>query len=132
MHANDRRIIIELGSNADILELDKTYTTRLLERKGSGNDKQRQRNKSYLLRATPFRASLQEDARSGSLDTFRQHNISLRYWEIESDGMLDRKNKTNRILEMGQRMKDKDQKLLPGNVGAFFLDMPQKQEEIFI
>ncbi|KAA6394561.1 MAG: hypothetical protein EZS28_009909 [Streblomastix strix] len=82
------------GSDADTRELDRTYTTRLLERKGSGNVKQCQRNKSYLLRATPFRASLQEDARSGSLDTFRQHNSSLRYWEMESEGIPDRKNKT--------------------------------------
>ncbi|KAA6389602.1 MAG: hypothetical protein EZS28_014871 [Streblomastix strix] len=95
MHVNNRRIATGLGSNTDIREPDRTYTTRLLERKGSGNDKQCQRNKSYLLRATPFRASLQEDARSGSLDTFRQHNSSLRYWELESEGIPDRKNKAS-------------------------------------
>ncbi|KAA6339758.1 MAG: hypothetical protein EZS28_052586, partial [Streblomastix strix] len=93
MHVNDRRNTTGLGSNTDIRELDRTYATRLLERKGCRNDKQRQRNKSYLLRATPFRASLQEDARSGSLDTFRQHNSNLRYWEMESEGIPDRKNK---------------------------------------
>ncbi|KAA6372397.1 MAG: hypothetical protein EZS28_032077, partial [Streblomastix strix] len=60
----------------------------------SRNNKQRQRNKSFLLRATPFRASLQDVARSGNLDTFRQHNSNLRYWEIESEGISDRKNKT--------------------------------------
>ncbi|KAA6375486.1 MAG: hypothetical protein EZS28_028987 [Streblomastix strix] len=94
IHANNRRITIRLGSNTDIRELDRINTTRLLERKGSGNDKQRQGNKSCLLRATSFRASLQEDARLGSLDTFRQHNSSLRYWEMESEGIPDRKNKT--------------------------------------
>ncbi|KAA6369734.1 MAG: hypothetical protein EZS28_034741 [Streblomastix strix] len=36
---------------------------------------------------------------------------------------------TDKILEMGQRMKDKDQKLPPGNVGAFLLDLSQMQEE---
>ncbi|KAA6315172.1 MAG: hypothetical protein EZS28_055459, partial [Streblomastix strix] len=95
MHVSNRRIITELGSDDDIRELDRTYTTRLLERKGSGNDKQCQRNKSYLLLLTTFRASLQEDARSSSLDTFRQHNSSLRYWEMESQGIFDRKNKTS-------------------------------------
>ncbi|KAA6370475.1 MAG: hypothetical protein EZS28_033998 [Streblomastix strix] len=93
LHVNNRHITTGLGSNTDIRELDRTYTTRLLERKGSRNDKQLQRNKSYLLRATPFRASPQEDARSGSLDTFRQHNCSLRYWKVESEGIPDRKNK---------------------------------------
>ncbi|KAA6381490.1 MAG: hypothetical protein EZS28_022980 [Streblomastix strix] len=36
----------------------------------------------------------------------------------------------NKVLEMGQRMKDKDQKLPPGNVGAFLLDLSQTSEEI--
>ncbi|KAA6391781.1 MAG: hypothetical protein EZS28_012698 [Streblomastix strix] len=93
MHVNNRCITIGLGSDTNIREPDRTDTTRLLERKGSRNNKQCQRNKSYLLRDTPLRASLQEDARSGSLDTFRQHNSSIRYWEIESDGIPDRKNK---------------------------------------
>ncbi|KAA6374997.1 MAG: hypothetical protein EZS28_029474, partial [Streblomastix strix] len=48
--------------------------------------------------ATSFRANLQEDARSGSLDTFRQHNSSLRYWDMESEGIPDRRNKTNILL----------------------------------
>ncbi|KAA6364903.1 MAG: hypothetical protein EZS28_039570, partial [Streblomastix strix] len=95
MHANNRRITAGLGSNTNIREPDRTYTTRLLERKGIRNGKQCERNKSYLLRATPFRASLQEDARSGSLETFRQHNSGLRYWEMESEGIPDRKNKTS-------------------------------------
>ncbi|KAA6362013.1 MAG: hypothetical protein EZS28_042461 [Streblomastix strix] len=95
MHVNNRRITTGLGSNTDLRKLDRTHTTRRLERKGSRNDKQCQRNKSYLLRATPFRASLQEDARLGSLDTFRQHNSSLRYWEMESEGIPDRENKTS-------------------------------------
>ncbi|KAA6360218.1 MAG: hypothetical protein EZS28_044256 [Streblomastix strix] len=95
MHVNDRRISIGLVSDANIRKLDRTHTTRLLERKGSRNDKQSQRNKSYLLWATPFRASFQEDARSFSLDTFRQHNSSLRYWEMESEGISDRKNKAS-------------------------------------
>ncbi|KAA6361915.1 MAG: putative Transposon Ty3-G Gag-Pol polyprotein, partial [Streblomastix strix] len=95
MHVNNRRITTRLGSNINIREPDRTDITRLLERKGSGNDKQCQRNKSYLLRATPFRASLQEDARSGNLDTFQQYNSSLRYWEMESEGIPDRKNKTS-------------------------------------
>ncbi|KAA6377214.1 MAG: hypothetical protein EZS28_027259 [Streblomastix strix] len=95
MHATDRHITIRLRSDADIRKPDKINTTRLLERKGSGNDKYRQRNKSYLLRATLFRASLQKDPRSGSLDTFRQHNSSLRYWELESEGIPDRKNKAS-------------------------------------
>ncbi|KAA6320843.1 MAG: hypothetical protein EZS28_054633, partial [Streblomastix strix] len=94
MHVNNRRITTGLRSNTNIREPDRTYTTRLLERKGIRNDKQCERNKSYLLRATPFRASLQEDARSGNLDTFRQHNSGLRYWEMESEGIPDRKNKT--------------------------------------
>ncbi|KAA6403688.1 MAG: hypothetical protein EZS28_000801 [Streblomastix strix] len=34
-----------------------------------------------------------------------------------------------RILEMGQRMKDKDQKLPPNNVGAFLLDLLQTSGE---
>ncbi|KAA6370259.1 MAG: hypothetical protein EZS28_034214 [Streblomastix strix] len=34
------------------------------------------------------------------------------------------------FFEMGQRMKAIDQKLPPGNLGAFILDMQQKQEEI--
>ncbi|KAA6392773.1 MAG: putative Transposon Ty3-I Gag-Pol polyprotein [Streblomastix strix] len=36
----------------------------------------------------------------------------------------------NKILEMGQRMKDKDQKLPPDNVGAFLLDLSQMSGEI--
>ncbi|KAA6371882.1 MAG: hypothetical protein EZS28_032591 [Streblomastix strix] len=36
---------------------------------------------------------------------------------------------SERILEMGQRMKDKDQKLSPGNVGAFLMYLLQMQEE---
>ncbi|KAA6398796.1 MAG: hypothetical protein EZS28_005683 [Streblomastix strix] len=95
MHVNNRCITTRLGSDADLRKLDRTYSTRLLERKGSGNDKQRQSNQCYLLRATPFRASLQEDARSGSLDTFRQHNSSQRCWEMESEGIPDRKNKAS-------------------------------------
>ncbi|KAA6392461.1 MAG: hypothetical protein EZS28_012009 [Streblomastix strix] len=95
MHVNDRRISIGLGSDADIRELDRTNTTRLLEQERGRDDKQCQGNKGHLLRATPFRASLQEDARSGSLDTFRQHNSSLRYWEMESEGIPDRKNKAS-------------------------------------
>ncbi|KAA6375234.1 MAG: hypothetical protein EZS28_029239, partial [Streblomastix strix] len=79
----------------NIREPDRSYTTRLLERKGIRDDKQCERNKSYLLRATPFRASLQDDARSGNLDTFRQHNSGLRYWEMESEGIPDRKNKAS-------------------------------------
>ncbi|KAA6360345.1 MAG: hypothetical protein EZS28_044128 [Streblomastix strix] len=94
MHVNNSLITTGLGSDTDIRELNGSDTTRLMERKRSRNDKQRERNKSYLLRATPFRASLQEDARSGSLDTFRQHNSSIRYWEMESEGIHDRKNKT--------------------------------------
>ncbi|KAA6403823.1 MAG: hypothetical protein EZS28_000641 [Streblomastix strix] len=39
-------------------------------------------------------ANLQEDARSSSLYTFRQHNSSLRYLEIESEGIPVRKNIT--------------------------------------
>ncbi|KAA6311042.1 MAG: hypothetical protein EZS28_056203, partial [Streblomastix strix] len=74
MHVDDKRISIGLGSDANIREPDRIDTSRLLEQEKSRNDKQCQRNKSYLLRATPFRASLQEDARSGNLDTFRQHN----------------------------------------------------------
>ncbi|KAA6368582.1 MAG: hypothetical protein EZS28_035890, partial [Streblomastix strix] len=95
MHVNDRRIITRLGSDANIREPDGIDTTRLLEQVGSRNNQQCQRNKSYLLRTTQFRASLSEDARLGSLDTFRQHNSSLRYWEIESEGIPDRKNKTS-------------------------------------
>ncbi|KAA6398396.1 MAG: hypothetical protein EZS28_006080 [Streblomastix strix] len=83
MHVNDRRISIGLGSDANIRQPDRIDTTRLLEQEGSGDDKQCQRNKGYLLRATSFRASLQEDARSGNLDTFRQHNSNLRYWEMK-------------------------------------------------
>ncbi|KAA6388217.1 MAG: putative reverse transcriptase [Streblomastix strix] len=37
----------------------------------------------------------------------------------------------DKILEMGQRMKDKDQKLPPGNVGAFLLDLSQTLGEIY-
>ncbi|KAA6369390.1 MAG: hypothetical protein EZS28_035084 [Streblomastix strix] len=37
---------------------------------------------------------------------------------------------SDRILEIEQRMKVKDQKLPPGNVGAFLLDLPQPQIEI--
>ncbi|KAA6358761.1 MAG: hypothetical protein EZS28_045712, partial [Streblomastix strix] len=95
MHVINRRITIGLGSDANIRKPDRTDITRLLEQKGNRNDKQCQRNKSYLLRATPFRASLQEDARSGNHYTFRQHNSSLRYWEMESKGIPDRKNKTS-------------------------------------
>ncbi|KAA6385922.1 MAG: hypothetical protein EZS28_018552 [Streblomastix strix] len=95
MHVNNRRITTGLESNTDIREPDITDITRLLERKRSRNDKQCQRNKSYLLWATPYRASLQEDAGSGNLDTFRRHNISLLYWEMESEGIPDRKNKAS-------------------------------------
>ncbi|KAA6377940.1 MAG: hypothetical protein EZS28_026532 [Streblomastix strix] len=34
-----------------------------------------------------------------------------------------------RILEIGQRMKDKEQKFPPDNVGAFILDLLQTQGE---
>ncbi|KAA6373101.1 MAG: putative Transposon Ty3-G Gag-Pol polyprotein [Streblomastix strix] len=95
MHVNDRCISIELGSDTNIREPDRTDTTRLLEQERSRNDKQCQRNKSYLLRATSFRANLQEDARSGNFDMFRQHNSSIRYWEMESEGIPDRNNKTS-------------------------------------
>ncbi|KAA6365277.1 MAG: hypothetical protein EZS28_039196, partial [Streblomastix strix] len=95
MHVNDRRISIGLGSDADIRQSDRTNTTRLLEQERGIDDKQCQGNKGYLLPATPFRASLQEDARSGNLDTFRQYNSSLRYWEMESEGISDRKNKAS-------------------------------------
>ncbi|KAA6362882.1 MAG: hypothetical protein EZS28_041592, partial [Streblomastix strix] len=44
MHANIRRVITGLGSDADIREPDRADTTRLLERKGSGNDNQCKRN----------------------------------------------------------------------------------------
>ncbi|KAA6403563.1 MAG: hypothetical protein EZS28_000899 [Streblomastix strix] len=88
------RTTTELWSNADIRQSNRINTTRLLERKRSRNAKQRKRNQSYLLQTTPFRASLQEDARSGNLDTFRQHNSSLQYWEMKSEGISDRKNKT--------------------------------------
>ncbi|KAA6345407.1 MAG: hypothetical protein EZS28_052164, partial [Streblomastix strix] len=37
----------------------------------------------------------------------------------------------DKILEMGQRMKDKDQKLPPGNVGAFLLDLSQTLGETY-
>ncbi|KAA6400245.1 MAG: putative Transposon Ty3-I Gag-Pol polyprotein [Streblomastix strix] len=37
----------------------------------------------------------------------------------------------DKILEMGQRMKDNDQKLPPGNVGAFLLDLSQTLEETY-
>ncbi|KAA6363531.1 MAG: hypothetical protein EZS28_040942, partial [Streblomastix strix] len=83
------------GSDADILQLNRVNITRLLGRKRSRNDMQRQGNLSYQLQATPYRASLQEDARSGNLDTFRQHNSSLRYQQMESEGIPDRKNKTS-------------------------------------
>ncbi|KAA6391941.1 MAG: hypothetical protein EZS28_012534, partial [Streblomastix strix] len=36
---------------------------------------------------------------------------------------------SEKILVFGQRMKDKDQKLPPDNVGAFLLDLSQTQEE---
>ncbi|KAA6356922.1 MAG: hypothetical protein EZS28_047552 [Streblomastix strix] len=36
---------------------------------------------------------------------------------------------SERIPEIGQRMKDKDQKLPPDNVGAFRMDLSQTQEE---
>ncbi|KAA6325315.1 MAG: hypothetical protein EZS28_054085, partial [Streblomastix strix] len=51
-------------------------------------------------------ASLQEDARSGSLDTFRQHNSSLRYWEMESEGIPDRKNKTSILSSIETQITD--------------------------
>ncbi|KAA6374142.1 MAG: hypothetical protein EZS28_030331 [Streblomastix strix] len=35
-----------------------------------------------------------------------------------------------RILEMGQRMKDNDLKFLPGNMGAFLVNLSQMKEEI--
>ncbi|KAA6366437.1 MAG: hypothetical protein EZS28_038037 [Streblomastix strix] len=38
---------------------------------------------------------------------------------------------SERILEMGQRMKDKDQKFPPGNVGAFLLDLSQTWGETY-
>ncbi|KAA6377646.1 MAG: hypothetical protein EZS28_026828 [Streblomastix strix] len=38
---------------------------------------------------------------------------------------------SERILEMGQRMKNKDQNLQLGNVGAFLLDLLQTQEETY-
>ncbi|KAA6369767.1 MAG: hypothetical protein EZS28_034707 [Streblomastix strix] len=38
---------------------------------------------------------------------------------------------TKRILEIGQRMKDKDQKLPLGNVGAFLLDLLQTLEKTY-
>ncbi|KAA6363496.1 MAG: hypothetical protein EZS28_040978 [Streblomastix strix] len=88
MHIDDRRITLRLRSDANIREPDRADTIRQLEQERSRNDKQCYRNKSNLLRATPFRASLQEDARSGNFDTFRQHNSSLRYWEMESEGSL--------------------------------------------
>ncbi|KAA6309398.1 MAG: hypothetical protein EZS28_056519 [Streblomastix strix] len=37
----------------------------------------------------------------------------------------------DKTLEMGQRMKDKDQKLPPGNVGAFLLDLSQMSGETY-
>ncbi|KAA6372823.1 MAG: putative Transposon Ty3-I Gag-Pol polyprotein [Streblomastix strix] len=37
----------------------------------------------------------------------------------------------DKTLEMGQRMKDKDQKLPPGNVGAFLLDLSQMLGETY-
>ncbi|KAA6367981.1 MAG: hypothetical protein EZS28_036492 [Streblomastix strix] len=85
------------GSNADIRQSNRINTTRLLGRNISRNDKQRQGNQSCLLQATPFRANLQEDAKSSSFDTFRQHNSSPLYWEMETERISDRKNKT-RIL----------------------------------
>ncbi|KAA6372609.1 MAG: hypothetical protein EZS28_031864 [Streblomastix strix] len=257
MHVNNRRITAGLGSDSDIRQSNRNNTTQLLEQERSRNDRQRQGNQGNLLRTTPFRASLQENVRSGILDTFRQHNSSLRYLEMEIEGIPDRKNKTSifssekalttnhnhphprktelnvrfylvtmqigrlhpeghnnqndlqdmqlhaidrrihktiqqtnqqicnsgsqrpgdtllqilqkmkqdkadgiiiapiwpeqswytklknlstrflflgqadKILEMGQRMKDKDQKLPPSNVGAFFLDLSQTQEETY-
>ncbi|KAA6371477.1 MAG: hypothetical protein EZS28_032994 [Streblomastix strix] len=95
MHVNKGRIITELGSNADIRESNKINATRLLEQKGSKTDKLRQKNQNYLLRATLFQANLQECAKQGNLDTLRQHNSSLRYLELENEGILDRKNKIN-------------------------------------
>ncbi|KAA6401182.1 MAG: hypothetical protein EZS28_003288 [Streblomastix strix] len=97
MHVNNRRITTGLGSNADIRQSNRISTTRLIKRKKSTNNLQCQGNQNYLLRATSFRASFQEDARSGSFDTFRQHNSSLRYWEMESEGIPDRKNKTSNL-----------------------------------
>ncbi|KAA6365926.1 MAG: hypothetical protein EZS28_038545 [Streblomastix strix] len=58
MHINNGCFTAGLGYNSNIRELDRTYTTRLLEREGDRNDTQCQGNQRYLLRATPFRASL--------------------------------------------------------------------------
>ncbi|KAA6389491.1 MAG: hypothetical protein EZS28_014982 [Streblomastix strix] len=95
MHISYRLVTTMLGYNANIRELDGINTIRLMERKRNRNDLQLQENQSYLLRNSLFRASLQEDARLGSLDTFRQHNSSQRYWEMESEGIPDRKNKAS-------------------------------------
>ncbi|KAA6402912.1 MAG: hypothetical protein EZS28_001553 [Streblomastix strix] len=94
MHVKNRRVTTRLGNIISAGKLYRIDTTRLLERKGSRNGKQRQRNKSYLLGATPFRANLQEEAISGFLVMFRKQNSSLLYWEMERDGIPDRKNKT--------------------------------------
>ncbi|KAA6364823.1 MAG: putative Transposon Ty3-I Gag-Pol polyprotein [Streblomastix strix] len=51
----------------------------------------------------------------------KQKNLSTRFHFL---------GQINKILEMGQRMKDKDQKLPPGNVGAFLLDISQMSGEI--
>ncbi|KAA6402930.1 MAG: hypothetical protein EZS28_001539 [Streblomastix strix] len=61
------------------------------------NDDSEQGNNQRIEIATPFRASHQDEARSGNLDTFRQYNSSLRYWEMESEGIPERQNKA-RIL----------------------------------
>ncbi|KAA6390253.1 MAG: hypothetical protein EZS28_014219 [Streblomastix strix] len=95
LHVNNCCITIWLGSDTDIGDLDRTETSRLLEQKGNRNDRQLQRNKCYLLLVTPFRASLQENARSSSLDMFRQHKCSLRYQEIESEEISERMNETS-------------------------------------
>ncbi|KAA6375732.1 MAG: hypothetical protein EZS28_028741 [Streblomastix strix] len=184
-----------LRSDIDIRLPSKINTARRLKLVGSKNDKQRQENQIHLLRDTPFRTSLQEKVRSSNLSAFRQHSTSLQFWEIESEGIPDRKNKTiiqlekrlklqvttfhileklnsatdslsilcrsgdyslkdgmiqticktfglyatdrhirntflflglsERILEMGQRMKDKNKKHPPSNLSAFFLDLSQ-------
>ncbi|KAA6392912.1 MAG: hypothetical protein EZS28_011560 [Streblomastix strix] len=54
------------GNIANIRQSNKINSTRLLERKRSRNDKLCQKNQSYLLRATSFRANLQEDARQAA------------------------------------------------------------------
>ncbi|KAA6398714.1 MAG: hypothetical protein EZS28_005760 [Streblomastix strix] len=131
MHVNNRRITTGLGSNTDDQYRSGTDPSRLLERVGSRIIEQRQGIKNYIFRNTLYRTSLHDVARSGPIDTFRQFNSSLRLWKIESKGIPDERIKTNNILEMGQRMKDKDQKLPPDNVSVFLLDLSQTQEVIF-